>query len=194
MSFKKLDFQTGYSGITNAIIASFLQRTLTTAEQSLVDTLITDVEREICRETSRQFSETAEYYEEFGSGFNKFDLYNLPIESIEKIEIDNVDVTPSHTEGTTYWILDELYVRFETPLISQNAYTGVKLTYKIRKFWGKDIELLVKKMVAVEFLRSEDGGVALGNFSFSDTSQQFNQRQFNDNKKKVLDYYTAHQL
>jgi hypothetical protein len=191
MSFKKFDYQTGFSGITFADIALFLKRTLTASEQTLVTSLIAEVEREICRSTSRQFSDTAEYYEEFRSGYSQFYLYNLPVASISLIEIDGVDMTSSYTEGSDYWILDEILIKFEVPIVSQNLYTGVKLTYTIRKFWGEDIELLIKKMVAVNFLRSEDGGVALGSFSFADEAQQFNQRQFDIEKEKVINYYKS---
>ena len=125
MSFKKLDFQTGFSGITNSDIALFLKRTLTTSEQLLVDSLITEVERSLCQATNRQFSDTAEYYEEFESGIDQFELYNIPINEITKIEIDNVDVTADYTLATDYWIINELYVKFLTPLISTDLYTGI---------------------------------------------------------------------
>lgn len=193
-SVKKLDYQTGFSELTHANIAAFLKRTLTASEQTLVTSLIAEVERDLCRSCSRQFSDTAEIVEEFGSGFNKFDLYNLPIASIVKIEVDGVDVTANYTEGEDYWIIDELYVRFETPIVSQNLYTGVKITYTIRKFWGSDILLLLKKWVSYEFLNSENAGVGVNNFSFADLSKTFNVAQFEKEKQKLISYYEMHQL
>ncbi|RMD67348.1 MAG: hypothetical protein D6822_08420 [Cyanobacteria bacterium J149] len=189
MAVYKTDYQTGYTGITNTDVASFLKRTLTTSEQSLVDSLIAEVERSLCRECNRQFSEITEYYEVFESGISQFDLYNLPISAITKIEVDNVDVTSNYTLASDYWIIDGLYVKFETPIISTDIYTGVKITYQIRKFWGDDIKLLVKKWAAYEFLNSENGGVGASSVNFSELSQTFNISQYQKEKEKVINYY-----
>lgn len=194
MSFKKLEYQTGYSGLTHTDIAAFLKRTLTSDDQTLVTSLIAEVERSLCALTNRQFKPSVDYYEEFGSGISEFELFNLPINSLTSIEVDGVDVTSNYTLGENYWIMDELYVKFETPITSQNIYTGVKLTYQIRQFWGDDVKLLLKKWVAYEFLNSENAGVGVSNFGFSDLNKTFNLSQYEKEKEKIINYYTLQHL
>ena len=190
MAFNKLDYQTDYSGITNSDIASFLKRTLTTSEKTLVNELITEVERSLCTATSRQFRTGVDYEESFGSGISQFELFNVPISSITAIIVDGVDVTSNYTLGTDFWVLDELYVKFKTPITSTDLYTGVKIDYQIRKFWGEDIELLIKKWVSYEFLNSENAGIGVSNFSFSDLQKAFDTSKYLKDKERLISYYT----
>jgi len=194
MSFKKFEYQTGYSGLTQADIATFLKRTLTTDEQTLVTSLITEVERSLCQMTNRQFKSGVDYYEEFGSGHSNFDLANVPVSSLTTIEVDGVDVTANYDLAEDYWVMDELYIKFQSPITSADLYTGVKLTYQIRQFWGEDVKLLLKKWISYEFLNSENAGVGVSNFGFSDLNKTFNVSQYQREKEKIISYYTLLRL
>lgn len=194
MSFNKLDFQIGYSGLSHTDIASFLKRTLTADEQALVTSLISEVERSLCQLTNRQFKPSVDYFQEFGSGISEFELANVPISQLSEVSVDGVDVTENYTLGENYWIMDEIYIKFETPITSQNIYTGVKLSYQIRKFWGEDIKLFLKKWISYEFLNSENAGVGVSNFSFAELNKVLNVSQFNRDKEKIINYYTLHRL
>lgn len=183
-------YSVGYSAIVHGDIASFLKRTLTTADQTLVTSLIAEVEREICRQTRRQFHQVDTFYEEYPTGVSKFLLSNVPIKAITKIIIDGVEKTSNYTENVHYWIIDGQYVRFQTPLVaSQNPYTGVRIEYSIDQFWGDDVKNLIKKMVSYEFLNSENAGVGLSNESFSDQSAGFNVSRFHKEKDELFKYY-----
>lgn len=197
MSVNGLAYQTGFSGIKNTDIASFLKRSFDSSENDLATKLIQYIEEEVCRRTNRNFkiddgSEEAnliEYYEEFNAGATKYMPQNTPLNSLVKIEIDGVDKTSLYTEGTNYWVYDNFF-KFETGLVS-NVYAdkAVKLTYTLRKFWGYDLVLMIIKWVAYEFLKSENAGVGVNNMSFADIAQSFDLRGFESEKDRVIGRY-----
>jgi len=83
-------FQTGYSGLTDEDISSFLKRTFTESEKDLANELIESVEDEMCRATNRNFKindgenvpTDIQYYEYFSADFLKVMLQNTPIASL----------------------------------------------------------------------------------------------------------------
>lgn len=190
----KTDYQTGYSGVTHTAVAAFLQRTLTSAEQTLATSLIADVEAEICHACGRQFKASDKtYYELFRSGLSLFRLENYPVASISAIYVDGVDVTSDYDEGVDYYILDEVEVLFDSPLdASSNLYTGVRIEYAMRQFWGADLTSLIKKWVAQEFLASADGGVKLAGKSFAGSAENFDRAAFEKEKARILARYQSH--
>lgn len=184
-------YQTGFSGLTFTDIQTFLKRTFSTAEQTLATSLIKQKEYELCNLTNRQFLYTGvEYYEKFNAPLVTVFPYATPLSTLVKIEVDGIDKTSLYVLGRDYYVYDNFF-HFESPIVSAgNQHQAVKLTYTLKQFWGEDIKYLITRWVAVDFLASENGGVALSNMSFSGLSQGFDLATFNDDKHKIIFRYT----
>jgi len=185
-------YQSGFSGLTHTNIASFLKRTLTASEQTLVTQLIKDKEIALCVYTNRQFGygSNFEYYETINGGFTRFVPYATPVATLEEIIVDGVDVTANYTVNEDYFIYDNSII-FETPIVSaSNNRRAVKLTYTVRQFWADDIKNLLTKWVALEFLSSEDGGVNTNNVTFGNLSKGLNLDMFEKEKMSIIYRYT----
>ena len=188
-------YQSGYSGLTYTSIQSFLKRTFTSAEQTLVASLIVDAEIMLCELTNRQFKYTSqEYYETLNGGFLKFMPFATPVSTLAGVTIDGVDVTDNYTLNTDYFVYDN-YIVFESPLVSAtDNRNAVKLTYTLRQFWGKDVENLLKKWVSLEFLSSENGGAKVDRFNFGNLSQDINHEALQKELDKLVFRYTDFEI
>jgi hypothetical protein len=192
----------GFSGLTDTDIANFLKRTLSASEKTLVTSLITELESELCRATNRNFKVDSggavpvpvQYYEYFNGGFTKIMPQNTPVDSLVAIEIDGVDKTSHYTENVNYWIYDNFIV-FASPVVgTSHNLKSVKITYTIKKFWGDDVILMLKKWVAYEFLKSENAGVGNSSMSFAEVAQTFDLNNFIKERDKVIFRYTDFEI
>lgn len=191
-------FQTGYSGIVSANIASFLKRTFSSSETTLTTLLITQIEAEFAKLCNRNFLINngatppilTEYYEYFNSGFTKVMPENTPINSMTKIEIDGIDKTSLYVENTNYWITSN-FIDFSSPIVGVGyRQKAVKLTYTLKQFWGADVTLMLTKWISYEFLKSENAGIGNSSMSFADVSQNFDIESFSKDREKVIGRYT----
>lgn len=195
-------YQTGYSGLTDTDISTFLKRTFTASEKVLVNNLITDLEDELCRATNRNFKvddgaddpTLVQYYEYFTADFLKVMVQNSPVNSMVAIEVDGVDKTSLYTENVNYWIYDNYIVFSNTVVGTGYDLKSVKITYTIKKFWGRDVTLMLTKWVAYEFLKSENAGVGNSSMSFAEVAQTFDLNNFIKERDKVIFRYTDFEI
>jgi hypothetical protein len=168
--------KTGFSGLTNLDISTFLKRDFNENEKHIVDDLITEIEDQLCEECNREFDYNEEYVETFNPPAFKLVTDNMPIVSVESLKIGGV-------ESTDYTIYN-YYIE-----LGEQTLETVELTYTIEKFWGKNIILFLKKWIAYEFLNSENAGVGLNSMGFADISQTFDVNHFLKEKDKTIFKY-----
>lgn len=177
-------FQTGFTGLQDADIERFLQRTLNAEQKVSITEIITSVEHEFASRCNRNFDTDETYFEYFDSGISRVTPNNTPIATLEGVTIDGVDKTTDYTLNSNYWIREN-EIDFLVPLMGASyGYNAVTIEYTIKKFWGDDVVRAIKEMVARNYLSSGDGGVNQTNNSFSNISQGFDlagfQKHFDD--------------
>lgn len=183
-------FHTGYSLLTPANIASYLKRSFTNAETSIVEGMITSIEAEFALRCNRNFDSTLTYYEIFNGGFTTVMLKNTPISSLKKLYIDGVDKTSLYILDTNYFLYENTLV-FVTPITgAKYPYNAIKIEYEMQKFWGEDVINLLKKWIGYEFLNSENAGIGVRSMSFDTLSQDFDITAFNKEKEDMIFRYT----
>ena len=185
------EYQTGYSELIATDIANYLKRSFNSADAILVTQLIIDKEFQLCSQCNRQFKVTNQtYFEYFDAPRTKFIPYASPVSAVSEIMVNGVDKTSSYAVGQDYFIYDNL-IAFYSPIIASTySPRAIKLTYSLRQFWGQDVTNLIKKWVAVEFLNSENGGVATSQLSFSELSQSLDLGGFEKEKRQLIFRYS----
>lgn len=189
----------GYTGLTASQIADFLGKTLTSTEQNIVSSLISSIESFIASKCRRNFKYNlgSDVYEEtFEAGGNRYEFYNFPIESIEKIYIDNTLIyekggsANQYELGKDFFVYDD-YIVFETfiPQSSINNKRALKIQYKIKQFWGDDVILAVKLWTAQLFNSKEYGSKTVNSFSFSGLSLSFKDEDMPGFVKQIIETY-----
>lgn len=189
----------GYTGLTASQIADFLGKTLTTTEQNIVSSLISSIESFIASKCRRNFKYDlgADVYEEtFDAGANRYEFYNFPIDSIEKIYIDNDLIYENggsnnqYELGKDFFVYDD-YIVFQTftPQSSINNKRALKIQYKIKKFWSDEVVDGVKMWVAQLFNSKEYGGKTINSFSFSGLSLSFKDEDIPSFAREIINTY-----
>lgn len=189
----------GYTGLTASQIADFLGKTLTTAEQNIVSSLISSIESFIALKCRRNFKYDLgnDVYEEtFDAGSNRYEFYNFPIDSIEKIYINDTliyekgGLNNQYEKDKDFFVYDD-YIVFETfiPQSSINNKRALKIQYKIKKFWGEDVVNAVRLWVAQIFNSKEYGGKTINSFSFSGLSLSFKDEDIPLFIKEIINTY-----
>lgn len=164
-------YQLGFSGVSPASVASLVQKTLTTQQQTEVGALIRSIERYICEQTNRQFKTSDTYFETFDAGCEEYFLKNMPIASVTKITLDGTTIFDNSTttiqEDVDFFVYPD-HVFFES---IQNSATNnrraLKIYYTIEKFWGEDVALAIKRSVSQLFLSSEYGTANVNSIGIS---------------------------
>lgn len=186
----------GYTGLTASQIADFLGKTLTTAEQNILLSLISSIESFIALKCRRNFKYDDVYEETFDAGNNKYEFYNFPVDSIEKITIDTSTIYEKGSQNNMielnkdFFVYDDFIV-FETylPQSSTNNRRALKIQYKIKKFWGDEVVNAVKMWTAQIFNSKEYGGKTVNSFSFSGLSLSFKDEEIPSFVKEVINTY-----
>jgi hypothetical protein len=184
-------FQTGYSEVSYSDVAVYLKRTFLLNDQKLVTKLIQKKEYELASRCNRNFNITKAYEETLNSQFTEFHPINYPISSLYKITIDGVDKTSSYILNTNYWVYENK-IKFLVPVVSSHyQYNSIVIDYYIKQFWGYDVVDYITKAVAYDFLKSENGGIALRQMGFSDINQVFDVDNFNKEQEDIIFRYTS---
>jgi hypothetical protein len=189
-----LQFQTGFTGLQDVDIERYLGKKFTDDENDKANGFIKAAEYELASRTHRNFDYNATYFEYFDGMQVELEPRNTPIVSLSGITINGIDSTIQYNLNNNYWVYDNYFVFSNAIGVWGVPYKAVKIEYKIRQFWGEDIIQAVKQRAASEFLKSENGGVALNAFSFSGLSQQFNVSEFNKQWDDLIFRYTNFSL
>jgi len=168
-SKSSLQFWSGYTALTYSDIQTFLGKTLTTAEQSLVTSIIAVKEVEFAKRCKRNFldSSTNYYVEKVDAGQQKIYLRNFPIHEVLKISLDGTIVLYDKTQSTNQYTLgvdfavSPVALIFNTVPYSMKNFNVMALSieYDIETVVNEDIKDIIKKMVAVEFCSKQYGGI-----------------------------------
>lgn len=161
---KSRPYLSGWSGLTYTDIANLVGKTLTATEQNVITDLITSIELFICNQTNRQFKYSGmTYYETVDAGKFEYLTANFPINVISKITVDGnikyqVDgVNNVLTLGTDLFVYeDHIRITQLIPSAIDNS-QAMKIYYSISQFWGADVTLAIKRLVADLFLSKEYG-------------------------------------
>lgn len=191
-------FITGFSGVTYETIASFLKRTFTPDEQTEISSLITQIEYELAARCRRQFAyqtddeqypEAIEYSEFFDLPNDNFFPNAFPIEEVKSIKVEGVEKIETLTENVDYFIYDS-HIEFYPDLFEVNqGRKALQLTYTIRKFWGDDVVLLIKKLAGKMWLASEDAGESIGERSFASVREVMDSKEFKNQVETTISRY-----
>lgn len=190
-------FQTGWSGLGANDIASFLGKTLTTEEESVVNSLISSVERFICSQCNRQFKDGVVYEEILDAGKGRYDLFNYPINEITSIYLDgNVKYDKNSSDNDwelndDFFVYDD-YVIFDSDVDTNSAvdnHRALKIEYSIKKFWGDDVLLAIKRFVGELFSQREFGGKVVNSFSVGGNTISFNASEIPEYLQVIIRTY-----
>lgn len=174
-NIRATEYQSGYSGLSHSDIAKFVHKTLTTDEQTIVTALIAQMEVTLARKCRRQFKDSLGtdnyYYDILSAGEDTLRVSSAPINSIYKIEVDGVtkylssDASYPLVLDTDFYVNDEDIEFVAIPTSSTRNKNAVKVYYTIRKFWGDDVVIALKRWVSEVFLSSEYAGRKISSFS-----------------------------
>lgn len=201
---KGILYYSGYSGLAHADIATFLQRTFTTQEQTIATALISSIEVFLAKKCNRNFlyqssgstpTDTV-YYDIVNAGQVSVDVKNGPIKEVTKIELDGVTKYDKTTPTTNTWALDvdfvvfEDHIEFETiPSSSKNDKRAVKIHYSIEAFWGDDVKHAIKQWVSEIIGASTHGGKTITSVNYSGYSLNFTDSEIPEYVKQVISSY-----
>ena len=154
-------YLSGWSLVTHSDVSSLLGKTLSTAEQTLITSLIKQVELYICRQCNRQFKLSQTYYETVDAGKSRYDVCNIPILAVTKITVDgNTKYEASGEDNSLtlnqdFFVYDD-YVEFAT-LVSSSVdnRNAMVLYYTIDEFWGEEVKLAITRFVSDLFVNRE---------------------------------------
>lgn len=191
----------GFSGLTHSDISTLIDKTLTAGQQTVVSDLITSIELFLCHQTNRQFHTTHTYYETFNAGKYRYIPKNTPIKEVTKILLDSATKYEKDGESNTLTLGIDFFVYpneivFETLLSSGvNNRRALVIYHTIEAFWGEDVKLAIKRMVADLFLSSEYGTKPITNLSISGgLSMGFDNKAIPDFFQKIINQYRIHNV
>lgn len=192
-------YYSGWSGLTYSSISAFNGRTIPSADQSSVTSLIKSLEDYICRMTGRQFGVLSEedYYSElFTSGKNSYILKGFPID-LKKIVVGGVEVYVKGQTGKGYDLNVDFYVKnnrvvFSGGLPASGNFFDVEFQYNIVKFWGDDVAEAIKRAVSDIYLNKDKSGKGLNSFSFGGMSYSFKDEGITKMLDDVIGYYRVY--
>lgn len=194
-TFNPRQFLTGYSGIQSTDLARFLKRRFTAKEQALADDLIRHVEADFAALCERNFAfqdqsddpEPIQYKERFDTGRVTYYPAAFPVQEI--IEVKVAGQVQDLEENEDYFIYDD-HIEFESALSSSGDHRrALEITYTIRKFWGDDVILAIKKCAGRLWLSSEAAGVHLSDRMFSSIRETFDNEAFEKEISQVVRRY-----
>ena len=193
-------FQPDWSGIEPVDIQNLLGKAFNNQEVDVVSSLITAIEDFISREARRNFyivdGTTEQYEETFDAGHKIVHTFNLPIDTIYKIQVDDRVLYEKDGENNSY-IWGKHFVFYDdricfissvptSTILNANA---LKICYSIKKFWGEDAKLVVKRWVGEIFTAREYGGKAAQNVNVSGFSINFDLQSSPDYIKTTIGHY-----
>lgn len=185
----------GYSAITYTDIQTFINRTITSGEQTLVASLIASVESYIARLCDRQFKTATDFTDIFDVDGQEYIFYNYPIKEVTKIVsggvtlYDKTSITNTLVENTDYYVYDDRIVFEYEPEYTNSPRRALEITYNIEKFWGDDVTLVIKKWVSEMFTAKEFAGREMSNISVNGVSTGFDTAKTPAYVQKVIDAY-----
>ena len=194
-------FYTGFSGVTHADISSFLGKSLSTAEQTLVGQLVLMIEDYIVHECRKNFyyvdGSTDQSYQEFlDGGEEEYILSNYPIKEVLKIIIDGVTkyekgVASQWTLGTDFFVYP-YKILFEQATDSE--YRGLEIDYTIKKFWGDDVKFGIIQWIAEIVTSKEYGGRDVTSANVDGLSLSFNTKKLPDYISNLIARYKRYAI
>lgn len=185
----------GYSAITYTDIQTFINRTLTSGEQTLVTSLITSVESYIARLCDRQFKTATDFTDVFDIDGQDYIFYNYPIKEVTKIVSGGITLYDksvqenNYVEGIDYFTYDDRIMFEYEPEYTNSPRRALEITYNIEKFWGDDVTLAIKKWVSEMFTAKEFAGREMSNISVNGVSTGFDTSKTPAYVQKVIDAY-----
>lgn len=191
-TYENHQYPIGYSGLAHSDIASFLQKTFTTAEQSAVTALIGEIESEISRRCDRAFKVTDSQYKEVfdvPAQVDAFRTKNSPINSVVLITMEGETIYEAEDDhGLKVHIYPNRLVIPEIP-DPEYAERALEVTYTIKQFWGEDVKLAIKRVVGQMIISAENAGVPLITTSFGSMSETKDGQELNRHIDAVVKRY-----
>lgn len=199
-----LQYWSGYTGLTYNDVQTFLGKTLTTAEQTLVTSIIAVKEVEFAKRCKRNFLDldTTYYSEKHDAGQSKIYTKNFPINEVKKIVLDGTitlyDKTLSSNQYTlgVDFAVSPVAIIFNTVPYSLKNFNTLALTieYDISDVLNEDIKDIIKKMVAVEFCSKQYGGITPTSLNANGISISFGIDGFTKEIESAVHRYRAFTL
>lgn len=195
-------YYAGFTGLTHADIAAFLQRTLTTQEQAIATGLIASLEVFIAKRCNRNFLLVAGsplsdvvYTEVHDAGSFSIDLRNGPVKEVTKIELDGVvkymlgSSSNSWSENVDFSVYED-HIEFDTlPISTKNNRRALKVYYTIDEFYGDDVKHAVKLWASQLLSSSTEGGRTITSVSHAGYSVNFSDEQVPEYVKQIINAY-----
>lgn len=158
--------KTGFSSLTYTDVANYLGVSLSSAEQTLITTLIEQVEDLLVTETRRQFfiSTTDNFYQEFDGGKSCYWFEAFPVNEVTKIIVDGVTKYEKGGSNNTYTLNVDFFVypnkiEFEVDTSgSQYSHKNLIIHYNLEQFWGNTVKQAILQYVADLFSKREYAG------------------------------------
>ena len=190
----------GFSGLAHADVSGYIGKTLTSAEQTLVGSLITMAEMYFCQQTHRNFLATSTtYYDIFNGGLVSYTPSNFPIKEVTKITLDgNIVYEKGGSSnkivlGRDFFVFNDS-IQFdllqESTVDNRNA---LIIYYSIDTSFNADAKFALLLWVSNFFLNREMGGKDLSTLNAGGMTQQFTQN-VPDYIKTVINSYKKYDI
>jgi len=188
----------GYSALTHADISAFIGRTLTSAEQSLVTTIIAMAEYFFCKATNRNYLTTVDYIDTKTTEKTNIYLSNFPINEVKSITIDDVEVYVKGGSTNTMVLDEDFYVyddhiNFISLPMAFHDKRKFEIIYTIYTCFMPDAKLVLLEMVSNLFLAREEGGKEATSINAGGLSESFGSN-VSDYAKQVINSYRKYNL
>lgn len=192
-------YKSGYSGLTQADVAAFISKTLSSTEQTVVTALIADIEDFMCRACRRNFfivdGTTDQYYEIVDAGQETVYFTNTPIKEILKISVNSTDwyVKGGNNNrlilGTDFFVYENKIFFESITYSSINDRRAMTIYYTIEPFWGSDLKLAIKRWVSELFLTREYGTNSVTRMNIQGFLMDFNTADLPTYIESVIESY-----
>jgi len=190
-------YLSGWSSLTHTDISSLVGKTLSSAEQSLLTTLIAELELTICRRCNRQFKYSSQtYYETVNAGEEKYFLKSIPVLAVTKITLDGSTIYELNGNNNTLTLNQDFfvfrnYVQFASVQSSSvDNRNALVIYYTLEQFYGDEIKLAMKRYLAELFLQREYGTKPVQSLGISGGLDiSFDSRAIPDYLEKVINFH-----
>lgn len=188
-------YHTGWSGVDASLVGSFIGRTLTAGETTILSTIVPALETTILTSIGRNLLDTStdSYYEIRDAGASRYRLFNYPIKEVTKITLDGVTVyqkgvTSTWVLNTDFWV-DEQTIDFDVSTESGVDNRNALVIYYTIEAIGQDAKLALLQWASELILNREFAGKKLSNLSNNGVSMAFDTSTIPDYVQKVVDNY-----
>ncbi len=191
-------YQSGFSGLSNADIAAFTGKTLTSSEQTLADSLIKSCELYFARQCHRNFKDLGSdsYFEILDAGDDEYHFFNFPVKEVTKITLDSQTVYDKIAGSNTYTLNLDFFVYPEkivfervTPMSSINNRRALKIYYSIENIVSEDLKLAIKQWASDLLLNREYAGKTVNSLNVPGLSLNFDANSIPSYVQQVISNY-----